>query len=280
MQLHTATVSGRTVSFGAGGDPEAPRTLILVHAFPVGVRMWAPQLDAFPGWRVLAPALPGFDGSDAAPEPSVDAYAAQVADFAAQQGVREAVFAGVSMGGYVLFALVRRSAALVSGLILADTRAGADTEQARAGRRQMIETARANGASAVAEAVIPKLLGPSTTARRPDLAAHVRQMIESQTPDAIAAALQALMHRPDATATATAVQVPTAILVGDEDVLTPPAEAERLQSLVRGSHLTRITNAGHLTSLEDPDAFNVAAWSFLEQHFPSGAASIVPSARD
>ena len=264
MHLQHATVRGRTVCFAAGGDEASDRVLVLVHAFPVGVRMWQPQLDAFPGWRVVAPALPGFDGSDPEPEATIDAFADAVAALATHLGLSKAVFAGVSMGGYVLFALQRKAAHLIHGLVLADTRMGADGDDARAGRQHMIQTLHHGGPSAIANEVIPKLLGPTTSARRPDAPALVRQMIESQQPAGIEAAVRALMTRPDAAAAAAGIRVPTLVVVGEEDVLTPPAEAERLHAAVSGSTLVRLAGVGHLASLEDPDAFNAAVGTFLQ----------------
>jgi len=264
MHLQHATIRGKTVCYATGGDEDSDRVLVLVHAFPVGVRMWQPQLDAFPGWRVVAPALPGFDGSDLEPNATIDAFADVVAALATHLGLSRAVFAGVSMGGYVLFALQRKAAHLIHGLVLADTRMGADGDAAKAGRQHMIDTLRQRGPSAIANEVIPKLLGPTTSARRPDAPALVRQMIESQPPESIESAVRALMTRPDASAVAAAIRVPTLVVVGEEDVLTPPEEAERIHAAVSGSTLVRLAGVGHLASLEDPDAFNAAVGTFLQ----------------
>ena len=261
----TLKVDGRTVRYLTGGNPAASRTLLLLHAFPVGVSIWDPQIDAFPSWRVLAPALPGFDGSDPIPDTTIDGYAAHLVRFVEAMGLQRACVAGLSLGGYLLLAWLRRAPALISGVILADTRSGADGPEARESRQRMLATLAAEGVPAIANDVIPKLLGPSTRRDRPAVAARVRDRIESQPADAIAAAVRVMLSRPDATPVLETIRVPALVIVGEEDALTPPAEAEHLHAAIAGSTLTRIPHAGHLTSLENPEAFNAAVAQLLIQ---------------
>src|SRR5262245_17736417 len=172
MLFERLMVEGRVTHYAAAGDARAQQTLVLIHGFPLGVRMWKPQLvqpglqldvPAGPSrWRLLAPSLPGYDGSESMAHPSMDDYARHVLAFLDLQGVATAVVAGLSMGGYVAFALLRLAAHRVSGLVLADTRSGVDGEQARAGRYRMIEMATAGGARAAADDLLPKLFGPTT----------------------------------------------------------------------------------------------------------------------
>ena len=264
MQTSSITIDGGSVRYHAGGNPSSPRVLVLLHAFPVGTAMWQSQFDAFPDWRVIVPALPGFDGSDLHGEPTVDAFAAHVEATLAALGVTRAVFGGLSMGGYVLLALWRRNPSLIRGMLLADTRSGADSPDARGARQKMLETLASGGPAVIAGEVLPKLLGDTTRRERPDIAALCRQRIEAQPAEAIGAAIRAMMTRPDAGPVLSSIDVPTLVVVGEEDVLTPPSEAEALQRSIRGASLVRIPGAGHLSSLENPAAFNQAASAFLD----------------
>ena len=245
----------------AGGQPPT-RTLVLLHAFPLGARMWAPQRSAFPGWRILTPSMPGFDG-DAARVSSMEAFATQINSELDRSGVERAVIAGLSLGGYVTFAVLRQRPDRASALILADTRETADNEQGREGRLRMLATLEQRGPSGVFEEMSAKLLGATTHAERPDVVAHVKGLIESQTPAAIEGAIRAMLDRPDSTPLLETIAVPTLIVVGEEDALTPPADSERMHGAIKGSTLARLPRAGHLSNLETPDAFNAAVAGFL-----------------
>lgn len=260
--LRLATINGRSLKYVETGTSGSSDVLVMVHGFPLGIRMWAPQMDAFADWRVVFPALAGFDGSDP-PGDGMDGYARDVLALLAALGIDCAVFCGVSMGGYVTFGILREQPSRVAGLVLADTRSGADSEEAREGRRRMLDVLVKGGPPAVADQMVPKLLGATTLETRPDLVADVRQMIEAQSRPAIASALRALMSRPDSTQQLRAIEVPALIVVGEEDALTPPAESERMQAAIPGAALERVPHAGHLSNLENPDAFNAAVRAFL-----------------
>ena len=243
--------------------PRGAPTLVLLHAFPLGAEMWAPQREAFPGWRVLAPSFPGFDGVPPAAEPTVAAFATHMLRALDAAGVEQAVFCGLSMGGYVAFELWRLAPGRFAGLVLADTRAGADAPEGRQGRAAMRETLGSEGPSAVADQMLPKLLGAATLEGQPAVVARVRALVLGQTTVGIDGGIQALMTRPDSGDTLATVTVPTLVVVGDEDVLTPPLEAERLAAGIAAARLVRVPAAGHLTNLEQPDAFNRAVSAFL-----------------
>ena len=243
----------------------SPGHVVLIHAFPLNATLWSGQRQAVPPrWQLFTPDLPGFGSATVAPASSVDAMAAAVLSSMDDAGIERAVIGGMSMGGYVTFALLRRAPERVAGLILIDTRATADTEEQRQNRSRMIAMVEEHGSSAVADDMLPKLLGATTQRERPELSARVRAMIESNRPDTIAAAVQAMKDRPDATSLLAEVRVPALILCGEEDRLTPPADSEALHQGMRGSRLVLIPRAGHLASLERPDAFNAAFTTFLE----------------
>jgi pimeloyl-ACP methyl ester carboxylesterase len=229
--------------------------------------MWEAQLAlADRGWHVIAPQFRGFDGGPAGDPPahSVDDYAGDVVDLLDGLHIHEAVVGGLSMGGYVAFALLRHAARYVRGLILADTKAQADTPEGVEGRKRLIELVGSKGPAAVAEEMIPKLLGETTRRTRPDLVDRVRVLATSSSAEAIAGALRALMTRPDSTPQLSTIHVPTLIVVGEEDTVTPRAAAEDMQRGIAGSELVAIPAAGHLTTLEQPTAFDAAVARFLD----------------
>jgi 3-oxoadipate enol-lactonase len=249
----------------ASGSDRARGTLVLLHAFPLNARMWEGQLTlAATGWRVIAPQLRGFDGGTGDPPAStMDDYAGDVIDLLDALHVKQAVVGGLSMGGYVAFAMLRYAARYVQGLILADTRSQADTPEGVDGRKRMLQLVQDKGPSAVADEMLPKLLGETTRTTRPDVVNQVRALVLSSSAEAIGGAVRALMTRPDSTPLLSTIHVPTLIVVGDEDTVTPPAAAEELHRGIAGSELTRISQAGHLTNLEQPQAFNDALARFL-----------------
>jgi pimeloyl-ACP methyl ester carboxylesterase len=217
------------------------------------------------GWRVIAPQLRGFDGAASdPPASSIDDYAADVIDLLDALHVDEAVIGGVSMGGYIAFAMFRHAARYFQGLILADTRSQADTPEALDGRRKMLQLVQEKGPAAVAVEMIPKLLGETTRRTRPEIVDQVRALVLANSTEAIAGAIRALMTRPDSTPLLPTIHVPALILVGDEDVVTPTPAAEELHRGVAGSQLTIVPAAGHLSNLEQPGAVNAALAHFLD----------------
>jgi pimeloyl-ACP methyl ester carboxylesterase len=238
--------------------------VVFLHAFPLNRTMWSPQTSALAAdWRCLAIDARGFGDSSATPPYDVNRHADDVTAVLDLVGVRSAVIVGISMGGYVAFALWRRSAHRVRALVLADTRAAGDTLDGRERRRDLIELARSRGAAAVAEKQVIGLLGKTTRARHPDLVRSVQMMAEQGSIDGIVGVLEALMARPDSTATLPTISVPTLVIVGDEDVLAPPKEARAMQASIPGSRLEVIAEAGHLSSVERPAAFNAVLSEFL-----------------
>lgn len=161
------------------------------------------------------------------------------------------------------FAILRHAPRYVRGLILADTRPQADTPEGAEGRKGMLQLLKEKGPSAIADEMLPKLLGLSTRANRPDICDRVRALVLSNPPDAIAGAIRALMTRPDSSPLLRTIHCPTLIVVGEEDVLTPPALSEEMHRAIAGAELAILPGAGHLASCEQPDAFNAALAGFL-----------------
>jgi len=256
----------RYIEAAAAGTDRPRGTLLLVHAFPLNARMWEPQLPlSANGWRVIAPQLRGMDGGSLQPAAtSMDDHAADVIDLLDALHIEDAVIGGLSMGGYVAFALFRLAPRYFRGLVLADTRPQADAPEGVEARKRMLALVKDKGAAAVADEMIPKLLGERTRREQPDLADEVRALILSSSAEAIANAITALMTRTDATPLLASIHCPTLILVGAEDTLTPPPLSEAMSKSIGGSEYVVVPGAGHLSGLEQPVAFNAALARFLE----------------
>lgn len=238
--------------------------VVLLHSFPHDRTLWAPQLGAFVDvCRFIAPDLRGFGESCVEPPYTMDRYADDVVALLDKLGVERAVVGGLSMGGYVAFAIWRRHRARVSALVFADTRAGADADEAKVARRAQIDLVRSRGAAVLAAQLVTKQLGSRTRERHPDVVEIVRDMIARAPVEGIAGALEAMMARPDSTPTLATIDVPALVLVGEEDTLTPLAEARKIHEGIAGSRLEVVAGAGHLSSIERPAAFNHLLGEFV-----------------
>lgn len=246
-------------SAGSGDD-----IILLLHGFPFTSAMWRPQLDALgtDARRVIAPDLPGFGRTPGAAA-SMDEYADALAGLLDELGAGRVVVAGFSMGGYVAFAFARRHADRLRGLILVDTKAGADSEEARDGRRAMIERARAEGKGVVIDAMLPRLVSGATLNGRPDVVQAVLDIAEGATLDGIVGALTAMAARPDSAPDLAAIAVPALVIVGKDDAITPVTDAEAMAAGLADAQLVVIPDAGHATTLEQPAAVTAAIDTWL-----------------
>jgi pimeloyl-ACP methyl ester carboxylesterase len=238
--------------------------IVFLHAFPLSRTMWEPQVTGLVSeCRCIPVDFRGFGDSAASPPFSVDRYADDVAAVLDTLQIERAVIAGLSLGGYVAFAFWRRHRERVRALILADTRAGADTAENITRRKSLIELARTQGSSAVANAQIAGLVGKTTRDKRPDTYDAVHRAIAQASVDGIVGALEAMMARPDSTETLATIDVPTMIIAGSEDVATPPRESRAMHAAIAGSRIEIIQRAGHLSNLERAAAFNTVVAEFL-----------------
>jgi len=236
--------------------------VLLVHAFPLDARMWEPQLgalaDAVP---VVTPHLPGFGGTAGGDVMSMDDAAVRCLDSLDAAGVDRAVVCGLSMGGYVSLALWRMARERFLGLILANTRSGADTPEGAAGRRALAERLHAEGSDFLVENP-PPLLSDGAS---PEVRARVRDMIAGQPAGAIAAAALGMAERPDSTSDLPTIDVPTLIITSTRDTLIPPEATMPMAELVPNAELSIIEDAGHLSNLEAPEAFDELLAVHLER---------------
>lgn len=258
----SATIASGAIRYLEAG---AGWPVVLLHAFPLCADMWRPQLERAPAdWRLLAPDLRGFGPVAGGAAASLDEMAADVADWLDVLRIDRPAIGGLSMGGYVSFALFRRQPERFTGLILANTKATADSEEGRAGRDKMSARVRADGPAAVADDMIPKLLGESSRAHRPDLADTVRRLILANRTDGIDGAIQAMKNRPDSSDLLPRVTCPALVVAGEEDGLIPIAESEAMHRLLPRSQLVALPRAGHLSNMEAPDEFSAALANFLQ----------------
>lgn len=244
------------------GDP-----ILFLHAFPLNAAMWEYQYGALEDrYRVVGIDLPGFGGSPAPADPratSMDGLADLVAGALAALGIEQAVVTGLSMGGYLAFALARRHPALLRALVLADTRAMADDSETwhrRDDQQQRIE--QGDDLAAMAKALIDNLLGPESL-KRQDLVDWVLALMADSTAEGWIAALEAMKNRDDSLSALREITVPSLAIVGERDRITRPTDLTLIAGRLRDSRLTVIPSAGHLSNLENPIAFNEAMETFL-----------------
>lgn len=238
--------------------------VVLLHAFPLKRMMWEPQIAALFGeCRCIVPDLRGFGDSPKSGPYSMDVMADDVIALLDALQIDRAAVGGLSMGGYVAFNLLRRYRHRVRALLLADTRAAADTPEGLQKRDDLITLARTEGAGAVADKQVTGLIGKSTREKQPELVDRIRTVMAGESVDGIVGALEAMKGRADSTPILASIDIPTLVVVGEEDVITPPKEARAMHEQIKGSRLEIIPGAGHLSNLERPAAFNAALSDFV-----------------
>lgn len=236
--------------------------VVLVHGFPLDGAMWSGVARTLSSrFRVLKPDLPGRGENPAPPDGTVDGYAdflqAVLGEIPSPAGL-----AGFSMGGYVSLALMKREPASVRALALVDTRAGADDEAGRARREETIAAVRSGGAAAIADGMVAKLIAPGS-AQNASLVERLRRIILRQKPDTLESDLKVMRDRPDSADLLPRIAVPTIVLAGDQDVLTPPAENQAMAAAIPGARFVSIPASGHLTPMERPGAVAAALSEFF-----------------
>jgi len=250
-----AAVAGTDLHYEVKGAGPA---VLLLHAFPLTLRMWDAQARALEAThQVVRFDARGFGGT-----PPGDGLLTM--ERIADDAVALLDHLGLSMGGYAAFALLRRHPGRVKGLVLADTRTAPDSPEAKRSRSAQADTVRREGPPGIADAFLQKLVGETTRKERPEVVARIKEMILAASARGIVDALAGLAARADSGPTLREIRVPTLVVCGAEDALTPVADAEAIQRGIPGSRLEIIPKAGHLSALEDPAAFNAALVRFLE----------------
>lgn len=266
-RMKRARVRGIEMAFQEAGTGAA---LILLHGYPFNSSMWIEQVEALrASVRVITPDLRGLGRSTLSSGPvTMEEMAKDTAELMDQLEIERAIVGGLSMGGYVALAFSRLFPERVRALILADTRAQADTEEGRRTREEQALKALTEGMNPIADAMLPKLLSQATLSKQPEIAARVRGMMTSTNPAGAAAAQRAMAVRQDHTDFIRQIAAPTLIIVGREDPITPLKDAELMHERIPDARLRVIEGAAHVSNIERPEEFNQAVKEFLDSLQP------------
>ncbi len=246
-------------------DEGRGETIVLIHAFPLNARMWEHQIVALrDDFRVIALDLPGFGMSHPAPTILSMELAADVVNALAEHlQIERLIIGGLSMGGYVTMAFARKYPEMIERMILANTRATADTEEARQKREAITTKVLNEGTEFFISELLDHLLGETTKKTHPDIVAKVKTLMTEATPSAIAAAQRGVARRRDSFDTLQRIDVPALVIASDEDIITPKSEAEAMTKSLKSATLFTIGKCGHLSNIEAPKQFNIALKSFI-----------------
>jgi pimeloyl-ACP methyl ester carboxylesterase len=263
-----AELNGLRMFFEDRSKSDPTGLIVFLHGFPCDHSLWRYQLDYFSTrYRCLAPDLRGFGGTtelskpDAAAALTIDTFADDVVALLDHLKLKKATFVGLSMGGYIALAIWRKHRKRVRRLVLSNTRAAGDTAETKDSRNRQAELITAQGTRAFADELLPRLLAPKNMARRGN---EVRHMIERTRPETLVATIGALAGRKDMLDWLRRVHVKTLVVAGEEDAITHVSDAEVIKREIDHAKLVVIENSGHLSPLENPDAFNGAMFKFLK----------------
>jgi 3-oxoadipate enol-lactonase len=263
-----AVVNGVTLAYD---DHGAGWPIIFLHAFPLNRGMWEGEMRGLlqqGGYRLVALDWRGFGESEIGEDIStMELFADDVAGLMDMLGMQDTILCGLSMGGYAAFAFLRKYPWRVKGLILADTRSGADTLEAQANRENVARLAETQGTEAIADLQLPRLIAEETRQHHSGVEARIRQFIDQATPQGIAAASRGMALRADSNDLLMSINVPTLVIVGEQDALTTPAVAREYAARIPNARLVTIPHAGHLSNLEQPEVFLQIFKDFLVASF-------------
>jgi pimeloyl-ACP methyl ester carboxylesterase len=253
LELNSGTVS----YVDAGNGP----AVLLIHAFPLNNTMWASQVAALSGkFRVLAPNIRGFGQSQPSSAWTMEEMADSLNEFLDKLGVKDSAVVGVSMGGYIALTFWSKFPKRVRQLVLSNSRARADNETEKNARNDMIAAIEQSGAAILPDRMLPRLLQPNPPA---GVVRNVRKMIESSSPAAAVYAVMAMRDRMDFSSMLHRVECPTMVITGENDVIIRMEDSRAVADAISGARLVTIPNSGHLSNLENSEAFNAALLSFL-----------------
>jgi pimeloyl-ACP methyl ester carboxylesterase len=240
--------------------------VILLHPFPANHEFWLPVTGALSRYRMILPDLRGHGDSDAGEGPAtMEKHAADLARVMDDAEIPRAPMIGVSIGGYVLFEFWRKHRNRVTALVLCNTKAPADSPEARSVRLQAANDVLERGTEAFFQSMIPRLLGQTMRETRPDRVDGALRMMRKMSPNDVAQVQRGMADRPDSIDTLKSINVPTVIVTGEEDILTGRNEAELMHRYISGSQMRVLPKAGHYSPWEQPEEFGKLLRSFLDQ---------------
>jgi pimeloyl-ACP methyl ester carboxylesterase len=240
--------------------------VVLLHPFPSNHEFWYPAAAAFDStYRLILPDLRGHGESEIGEGPALmQKHASDIARVLDDAGIGKAIFVGCSIGGYILFEFLRRFRSRITALALCDTRPQADTAEARANRLKAATTVLEQGTEQFLDGMIPKFIGRTTISTRPDLVEGARAMMRRMSPEDISQVQQGMAARPDSVADLKTIDIPTMIVIGEEDVFSTVADGEMMRQSIAGSQLKVIPKAGHYAPWEQPEAVGAILRGFLD----------------
>ncbi len=245
----------------AGDGPPA----VLLHPFPLNHNFWTQVAERLSTrYRLILPDLRAHGESEAGEgAATMDKMAADLALLCREERIAKAHFVGVSIGGYVLFEFWRRHREQIHSLVLANTRAAAETPEGRTNRLALAEKVLREGTAGFVAEMLPKLVSPVTLNNRPDIVDAARQMMQKMSPQDIAAVQRGMADRPDSTATLETINVPALIIAAEDDSI-PRSEFELMRQQIAGSRFNLIPRAGHYAALEQPEEFAALLRGFFD----------------
>lgn len=266
----TGSHQGRKLRIGCGdicyADKGVGPAVLFLHGFALSLQMWDGQEALADRFRIVRFDARGHGGSDVGDAMlTMDRIADDAANLIEQLRLGPVILAGCSMGGYAALAFARKHPALLRGLVLVDTRAGADTPEGRKGRGDLAAKVMKEGAQPALDAFLPRIVGDTTKKTRADVIARLKDMILATPPRGISDALHGMAARGDSTNFLREIGVPTLVICGEEDVITPRAEAEVMHRGIKGAELAMIAKSGHLPSMETEAEFNAVLRGFLNR---------------
>jgi 3-oxoadipate enol-lactonase len=258
-----AFIHGSIIAYEDVGQGEP---ILLLHGFPLDHQMWNEQIAALKvKYRVIAPDLRGMGGSDVPTAAiSLDQYADDILALLDQLEIPTVILGGFSMGGYIAFSLLRKAPQRFKAVVLADTRPEGDPKEGRKNRMNMAAALYEHGSSAARAAMLPKLLTAQTQKDKPELVAKLTGTIDAMKPEGLVHACLAMAFRKDSVSLLPLIKVPTLVIVGEKDAITPPAVMKKMADQIPHVFFVQIPDAAHLTPLENPDKFNQALLGFLQ----------------
>jgi 3-oxoadipate enol-lactonase len=247
--------------------PSSGLPVVFVHGFPFSHAMWHPQIEALRStYHTLAYDIRGHGNTETGDgQYTIELFVDDLIGVLDERNIGQAVFVGLSMGGYIILRLHERQPERFKGLVLCDTRSEADTDEAKIRRAGSIVAVKRNGVKAFAQNFVRSVFAAETFEKKPETVKFITSIIENNSPIGIAGTLLALASRTDTTQSLGSISVPTIILVGEHDVLTPVASAEALKQRIHGSRLHVIPHAAHMSNLENPEVFNMRLIEFLNK---------------
>jgi pimeloyl-ACP methyl ester carboxylesterase len=240
--------------------------VVLLHPFPVHHEFWLPVIPALESrYRLILPDLRGHGDSGVGQGPALMAkHAADIARVMDAAGVGKAAFIVCSIGGYIVFEFLRRFRARVSALALCNTRPQPDAPEARADRLKAAEAVLQQGTEQFLQGMIPKLLGATTVSSRPDLVEGALRMMRKMSAEDISQVQRGMAERPDSVRDLEHINLPTLIVIGEEDTFSTVADGELMRQNIPGSRLKIIPKAGHYAPWERPEAVAPLLRQFLD----------------